>query len=1032
MYTRTSSSSTRAGRGDPEVERQHKSYSSRHIQESASTFRRDEAAQKSQSVVLLAPSTTSRATSSTSTKLVSSGRGRRDDVDTVQEPSSQASAPLLVLPPVVLENEPEKQNGNKEEEETTLLEQTHLLKSSTGGFFSERTQRDDEDEGRNTATRSCSGNKEETRKNVDPAGAEQKRGARGSSREQGGSTSWLDRFCFGDMQIAEHDPDNLWFDEPRHFVRNYPLILAFCRLVGTLSYACGIFIVGITSENFLPKAYAAYLTRVNVLVSFVYYLLLFWRQQRLYRKACSASTLAFCVRQEQQAGAATLLHEINSDGENEISYDAERGAAKGTAPYDVVDLQSSQKSALFLPETGNHDMPMNSNIIQERRRSKETPRPQQRLRSGSVEPTTVKTFRDDEEKDLILGATHHEDDLQHDKKNSSVRNTLSSCRPRASHQLAEQACQAAHEMVEQDEVELQIPARRQDFFMQLRIQSHENSSLTKVIRVLQEWIIIVSLLICVVYWAALHRASEFDYISSNFYVRNKVSQEGSFAAQRITVENLQEIELLTEMRNLVQQYHGKAKAAAVSDLLLLQPTAFYPTAVEYESRAYTEYNPLDANFMRERVRDTLAEFMRKQNFDDGQSSGDVIEQPGPEPPLFSRSPAGPSPWATSNVVLDFSDVAPPSASEASPLSQQGPRRSSQHRGQRGPPGGSSASRGGGQGGSTNTRQQRSFNAAALRQRREKMLGALLKRIATVHAHLQLVVDENYSNTNPPLLPGEEPIEDLTRQDIRQRFNVARKIVLEYIKLYDNNSDKDQAQQKYPLAKKLFDSSKAKRRTAFTLTVLEHGFIVFASLTELLLVQQRFRWGRCFLLITMLVLYAFVNMIWTFVQGYAIYPHLLDWRQAPAVAVAVVVALAVLFSGIYWLLICTHNPPGSRGSCCGGRKNKEPNQASETTSGHVDSTTRLEENIEYDGREQATAASCNMRVEHRGSKHEQGCYDKRGDSASASFKRHHSTDPFSGPHSVTEIDQEDELDRTSTKNFPLAPPRFETDREPLLV
>eukprot|EP00392_Amoebophrya_sp_AT5.2_P008825 g8853.t1 len=100
-------------------------------------------------------------------------------------------------------------------------------------------------------------------------------------------------WCFGDLKVPNGDPDCLWFDEPRECVRRWPLALVMCRRIACLSYGLGIFVGTLTAEQVLPKAYSAYLTRVNVLVSFLYYTLLFWRQEKLYRKAQSAATMAY-------------------------------------------------------------------------------------------------------------------------------------------------------------------------------------------------------------------------------------------------------------------------------------------------------------------------------------------------------------------------------------------------------------------------------------------------------------------------------------------------------------------------------------------------------------------------------------------------------------------------------------------------------------------------------------------------------------------------------------------------------------------
>eukprot|EP00392_Amoebophrya_sp_AT5.2_P008824 g8852.t1 len=351
----------------------------------------------------------------------------------------------------------------------------------------------------------------------------------------------------------------------------------------------------------------------------------------------------------------------------------------------------------------------------------------------------------------------HDDVLEHDMSKGTSCEHLG----RASLMLAE-------EQIAADIRELHVsPTTNASFFMKLRIKEHEKAVLTKIVRVLQEWVIIVSLLICVVYWAGLHRQEEYTPITSNLYIEKKITAQGPFGRweARVTVENLQELELLQDMNLLMEDAFVAERAAPAG----------------------------------------LAEYV----------------QPGD---------AGLTPrWRLEDFV-------------------------SKKRGR---------------------------------------------------GHGETAAD-------------------------RARVAATRALVAQYVADYSANSNPQNSKPfRYPLVKKLFDHSKQRRQAAFVLTVLEHGIIVFASLTELLLVKQSFTFGRMALLLLCLIFYCIVNAAWTLAEGYPIYPIILDWVESPVLSLGFIVLLTLVFCGIYWLLMRFCSTPrtvnGAAGKMLKGR-NKGMNGA----------------------------------------------------------------------------------------------------------
>eukprot|EP00392_Amoebophrya_sp_AT5.2_P008826 g8854.t1 len=94
--------------------------------------------------------------------------------------------------------------------------------------------------------------------------------------------------CFDDLQVPNDDPDELWFNEPRDWLAHYPVFVSVSRLISLLSFGFGVVSNFFLKEE-LHRTFFPYLTRLNVLLGLLFYVLIYYREKRLYAHAVFAS-----------------------------------------------------------------------------------------------------------------------------------------------------------------------------------------------------------------------------------------------------------------------------------------------------------------------------------------------------------------------------------------------------------------------------------------------------------------------------------------------------------------------------------------------------------------------------------------------------------------------------------------------------------------------------------------------------------------------------------------------------------------------
>ncbi|CAD7931074.1 unnamed protein product [Amoebophrya sp. A25] len=988
--------------------------------------------------------------------------------------------------------------------------------------------------------------------------AEESASSKNSPRMKKSLGCFLD-WAFSDMECGD-EPDELWLDEPRDWVRRYPFIISGSRLLAGIAFAQGMILVMLSAEQILPRAYSAYLTRVNVIVTFVFYLLLHYRQQRMYRKASSASALAYASVEMQHrygrkysleqgllaasaqlsledgstGGAEMLNGDSGSNGDKKFQLHGERTCCSGVDDGEVENRGDAEE-AVGAP---GHDSMSRDTIALRNDFKKRTMANQPVILNGAatgfpmggtrgdlpradsllsnlssraspsgfsrrgIKSSSRSSDEEDVEKDQHHGAEgdeEHEQDFLlkveevlveeprgevlveqqessgtedtlanystlrgpspvlnswnstfEDFKSNSTNRNLERSRKRGEHvfsassKRASSGCIgtsrgprrmkgrnnssmraekirgrrsaiAASEALADDVQEIKVAPDGARFFMQLRLEDHR-SALSKVIRLLQEWVIILSCFICLIYWCALFDPAEYDALTGNGYLARKWEQEGIPSLSRVSMENIQEIETLTDLARVVEELTlrtegvpewkdhvcarresrgssslveassakprtssssawGRNRGGLLSsadhggELLARGAEQLHPTEItsggsltltRSSSNLNVDERPLDRstgtllagsdswrsdmqclNHAIEReveqrtdlivLRNEITRLLAKRRslqvaaplVATGSVTSPTQQQQEQRPTNVGDNPVSSvSPTSAALASQNMDNIASPatSTSPSRGLVLDGPVS----------PGGVSVGPG-----RPPSRKEKRARRKAERERAQLVIRRYRKNestpaypLALFEAAAQQTSQQSSSatkngghvdNASGPQIIDQRNIDttshggsrntEVNTVPVATTTNSASTTphATEGTPRPSPSSLTTTVKEAYPLSAKLFELSRRWRQLAFSLTLIEHGAIIFSAITELALVKQRFHLGRLILLTLMLLLYLGCNVFWTLWYGRAVYPDLLDWKKTPQIACCVILCLGLLLFGVYALLAHCHPP-----------------------------------------------------------------------------------------------------------------------------
>ena len=138
--------------------------------------------------------------------------------------------------------------------------------------------------------------------------------------------------CFDDLQVPNDDPDELWFNEPRDWLAHYPVFVSVSRLISLLSFGFGVVSNFFLKEE-LHRTFFPYLTRLNVLLGLLFYVLIYYREKRLYAHAVFASIYSL-----QKSGVKSRVDATIEQEEQEKDggvYSSERRMASSWSQYSL-------------------------------------------------------------------------------------------------------------------------------------------------------------------------------------------------------------------------------------------------------------------------------------------------------------------------------------------------------------------------------------------------------------------------------------------------------------------------------------------------------------------------------------------------------------------------------------------------------------------------------------------------------------------------------------------------------------------------
>ncbi|CAD7948260.1 unnamed protein product [Amoebophrya sp. A120] len=348
-------------------------------------------------------------------------------------------------------------------------------------------------------------------------------------------------WCYSDLEVVNNDVEDLWFNEPRVCLRSWPFLLAFCRVVSTIGYTLAIVLPFFSTEE-LYRAYLPYLTRVNVIIGFLFYILLFYRDRRLYQQACAISLLR--------------------DHEDQIQETAYRASVLTGSASNAPGQQGRQ-----------HSSGMNF------------------LRASQAIPLTssIKSLQDAEE--LLLSE-------------EGVRQRTASELLQSGGTMARRSSQVAPAFQDEGDHATATAADATSnvllprSFNHVRIHQQGSSNLTRVMRLLQEWIVVMSLMIFGFYWLLIYSPANFAPVGTNAdQVREQQTDPSrspldAMMATRVTWQDLRLLEAQERWINTAAFYQAEANFGA-----RVPP-------IDFQKSNYSQ--PVQPNFLPDRSSSTSA------------------------------------------------------------------------------------------------------------------------------------------------------------------------------------------------------------------------------------------------------------------------------------------------------------------------------------------------------------------------------------------------------------------------------------------